>query len=239
MIMPSPHPWATSRALYHVFVLPLQHQKRSVTLAPLSTAPQSLLWPSRKHLCRGYTKFRPPIQRIQPRNEAIEAPIIRIADSNGELGPEVTRYDTLNQLDRSTHDLIQVSVPETDPVTKRAKPAICKVISKEDQRAAERAKSKVKKTPDQTAKQLELNWAIDKHDLQHRLKRLGEFLQQGRRVEIVLARKRSSRQATPQEAEDLIEKLQDKCKEAGGKEWREMEGRIGYTAKLHFTGEKK
>lgn len=53
-----------------------------------------------------------------------------------------------------------------------------------------------------------------------------------------MARKKSGRQATMDEAEDLVENMREKCREVGGKEWKAMEGAMGMMAKLHFEGPK-
>ncbi|KAI9667218.1 MAG: hypothetical protein M1821_000031 [Bathelium mastoideum] len=236
--MHSPRPSGTRRALYEVFVFPYQLRWRFASLVWPPISAQSPVWPSRLGHHRRYAQYRPPVQRAQPRNEEIQSHFVRVVDPSGKLGPAIALFDALKTLDRDTYDLVQVSSPELDPVMRERNPSICKVFSRGELRAVERAKAKPKKTPDQLAKQLEINWAIDRHDLQHRLRRLADFLGQGRRVEILLARRKSGRQATPDEASALVEKLKMTCEEAGGKEWKGMEGRIGLMAKLHFEGDK-
>ena len=60
------------------------------------------------------------------------------------------------------------------------------------------------KTVDAQAKALEFNWAISQNDLQHKLDRLTTFLKEGRRVEVVLARRRKGREATEAEKSSLL-----------------------------------
>ena len=236
--MHSHHSPATRQALYRVFVRPNKLHQPSASPARLPITSKCLPWHHQQQQCRLYAKYRPPVQRSQAYDEEIQAQVIHIVDQDGKLGPSVPRNEALRSFNRNTHNLVQVSVPETDPSTGRLKSPVCKIISKEKLRAAERAKAKPKKSPDQLAKQLEINWAIDKHDFQHRLKRFVEFLEQGRRVDVLLARKKSGRQATPEEAEDLVATLREKCTEVGGKEWKAMMGTMGMMANLHFEGPK-
>ena len=237
-IMQPSHLLATRQALYRVFVFPFQAHNSSIPLALRPRASQRLQC---FHQRRPYAKYRPPVQRTQAYDEEIQSQFVHIVDSSGKLGPAITRFDALHSFDRQTHHLVQVApLLESDPATGEPTPPVCKVISKEELRAIERSKSKAKtkKSPDQLTKQLEINWAIDQHDLQHRLKRFAEFLEQGRRVEILLARKKSGRQATTDEALHLLEILRGTCEDVGGKEWKMMEGKVGFMAKLYFEGSK-
>ncbi|KAF2236224.1 hypothetical protein EV356DRAFT_531159 [Viridothelium virens] len=239
--MHAAHLLTAKQALYRVFVLPfsLHYPPQSTVKLPLTVSRP--LYPRIYRQCRPYAKYRPPIQRSQPYNEEIQSQYVCLVDVDGKLGPAVTLFDALRGFNRETHELVQVSqTPAAEPGTNQTNhpTPICKVISKDELRASERAKAKPKKSPDQSSKELEINWAIDRHDLQHRLKRLGEFLDQGRRVEVLLARKKSGRQATREEAEDLVNSLREKCEDVGGKESKPMEGRMGLMAKLHFEGVK-
>lgn len=56
---------------------------------------------------------------------------------------------------------------------------------------------------------IELNWAIEKGDLAHRLAKIKGFLEEGRRVEVVLAKKKGGRRATVEECEALIDKIHE------------------------------
>ncbi|TVY52152.1 hypothetical protein LSUE1_G009697, partial [Lachnellula suecica] len=76
-------------------------------------------------------------------------------------------------------------------------PPICKILSRVDLLTAEKKrKTKAKESrAEKTVKGLEMNWAIDKGDLGHRLGRLREWLGKGWKVEVVLAKKRKGREA--------------------------------------------
>lgn len=77
-------------------------------------------------------------------------------------------------------------------------------------------------------KTLELNWAIDKGDLGHRLERMREFLGKGYKVEVVLVKKRGkSKPASQEQMEGLVKGVRGAIEEGGWKEHKPMEGKIG------------
>ncbi|KAI9692000.1 MAG: hypothetical protein M1820_009618 [Bogoriella megaspora] len=260
--MNSHHVWSSRKALYRVFIEPLNISHTASSQSKLLYPLPSIQRHTQPQQTRAYAKYRPPVKRSQPWNEEIRSKIIHVA-AGGQMGPPVTLWDTLRSFNRNTYNLVQVWSPPEDQSTETNSPdaespenasqgsepqssnkrmpeyPICRIISKEELRAQEKAKSKQKKSPDDLTKELEINWAIDKNDLQHRLKKMAQFLEQGRRVEVLLARKKGGRQATPKEAESVTQIFRDKAKEVGGTEWRSMEGNLGMMAKLYFQGPKK
>ncbi|KKA19281.1 Translation initiation factor IF3, partial [Rasamsonia emersonii CBS 393.64] len=119
-------------------------------------------------------------------NEAIQAETIQIVNENGGLDPPVRTADVLSSLQRSEYTLVQVA-PGGD-----GRPPVCKILSKKMMREQEKAKAKAAHAAKTSTKQIELNWAIDQHDLAHRLKQLASFIEKGRRVELILTRKKES-----------------------------------------------
>ena len=118
---------------------------------------------------------------------------------------------------------------------------VCKIIDKAEARAAQKQRRKAKlKSPEQAKKYLELNWAIDQNDLQHRLSKLRQFLMEGRRVEVFLAKKkRRMRDATPAEGRETLKKIEECVKGVdGAKELRAMEGRFLERAALFYEGKR-
>jgi translation initiation factor IF-3 len=118
---------------------------------------------------------------------------------------------------------------------------VCKLEDKKAAYEAEKEKKKLKqaKTAAEGTKTLELNWAIDQNDLGHRMKRMQEFLGQGKKVEIVLARKKGGRRATAEECEELLQKI-DLAAEAvkGTKEVKKFEGKLAGMGNLMYEGPK-
>ncbi|TKA54563.1 hypothetical protein B0A55_13355, partial [Friedmanniomyces simplex] len=120
---------------------------------------------------------------------------------------------------------------------------VCKVVSKKEQYELERKKKSASRErmkeglKSQSIKTLELNWAIDGNDLQHRLDRIEEFLGEGRRVEIVLAAKKRGRKATLAECEEVLKRIEG-C--VGGVEGasvaRRLDGKMGAFATMVLQG---
>lgn len=94
-------------------------------------------------------------------------------------------------------------------------------------REAERARAKAAHALKASTKQVELNWAIDAHDLSHRLKQLSKFLGKGRKVEIILTRKQGKRPPTAQEVKHVMDSVLETVREADSLQVRPMEGEPG------------
>lgn len=121
---------------------------------------------------------------------------------------------------------------------------VCKIENKAEatMRARElaAAQKEQKKIAPAGVKVIELNWAIDGNDLGHRLKKLEEFLQGRRRVEIIIAPKKRGRKATKEECDALLKKVKDAVEKIqGAKELRPMEGKLGEVASLMLEGNRE
>ncbi len=139
-------------------------------------------------------------------------------------------------IDRRNELLIQVAGPE------EGRWAVCKVMSKQALRESEKARAKNMKQAAKSSKvkELELNWAIDEHDLQHRLDKLQGFLEKGHKVDVVLAGKRRGRQATLEECKIVLKKVRDRVLQTeGAREVREKEGEMPGPVMLHLEGKGK
>ena len=136
---------------------------------------------------------------------------------------------SLQSIDRTACFIEQYGVVDGIPV--------CKIIDVKEARAAAKARKKPKPSSAVT-KYLELNWAIDKHDLAHRLAKLREFLEQGRRVEVFLSKKKKrTRNVTESEGWQTLESIQNFVKGIEGvREIRPMDGKLLGRATLYFEG---
>lgn len=86
-------------------------------------------------------------------------------------------------------------------------------------------------------KNLELNWAVAPGDLAHRLKKMQEFLREGRKVEILLGPKRKGRVATEQECKDVLRKVREAVAECkGAVEKKAPSGSLGGVMTLIYEG---
>lgn len=115
---------------------------------------------------------------------------------------------------------------------------VCKVVDKAADFAAERQRREKQKADRRDkkgrTKEMELNWAIGAHDLQHKLDKIVELLGKGYRVEVLLAKKRQSRIATEQEAQELLTKVKEAVERTGGRQWKENDGKVLKTLKMFF-----
>lgn len=174
----------------------------------------------------------------------------------GTLLPPTSLEAALQQLDRENDMLIQVAEtihpsqaplpPPTSPFQHDARRRIpvCKVVNKAVHRKAEKEKSKIKKDAAATTKTIEVSWGIDEHDLEHRMKRMEDFLMKGRRVEVLFGKKRKGwrkKQGVEEdEAREVVRKVKramERCE--GAKEWRQSEGAVGAQMVLHFQGRQR
>ena len=192
-------------------------------------------------------KTRAPEVRTEKWDEEIKSRTIYIVDpSTNRLSEQpMTRYDVLNRIDRSTHRLIQVGEAPgpTDAFGSGAPIPVCKIQSKKDiylEQQRKNAEAKEKKRVSaitSSVKTLELNWAIDGNDLGHRLERMREFLEDGRKVEVLLAAKKKGRKATATECEGVLRRIRGVVDEVdGAKEDKAMTGSLGAFTTLAFVG---
>jgi translation initiation factor IF-3 len=113
--------------------------------------------------------------------------------------------------------------------------AICRIFNLEDEKAKQHTidkKAQRKKLLEKKTKELELNWAIDPHDLTYKLKALRRFLERGLRVDVLLSKKKRGRTASVEEATNVLLQVRELAAQMNVKEKRQ-EGRIGGT--MTFT----
>ncbi|KAK5719578.1 hypothetical protein LTR17_015364 [Elasticomyces elasticus] len=243
---------SASQALYTVFVIPaLRHTStcRPASRPALSVAP---LYAQRAFSVTQtqHTKTRAPVKRTQKWDEEINAKVIQLVDPDTNLllddGATRTKYDVLNSIDRKTHRLVQHSPPLSENASYEERMnwiPVCRVVSKKEQYEVEKrkkvqSKERMKESlKSQSVKTLELNWAIDANDLQHRLERVADFLGEGRRVEIVLAAKKRGRKATPEECQGVVKKIEGVVLDVkGATVMKNLEGKPGGFATMVLQG---
>lgn len=158
-------------------------------------------------------------------DDRIEASWVQLRQEDGTLA-RPTRLETLINDIAPTQVVQELSPDGQFPDT-----AVVRVVAREqllkDVADKELAlKDFQKKSKQLKPKQLELNWAISGHDFEIKLAQMAEFLDKGKKVEILLAPKRRQRRATPEEAQQVMKKLRDKIDEIGAKEVKTMEGAL-------------
>lgn len=248
------HGGSPIKALYTIFVQPNLSTNRQRLARNLPAPQQYLTNQTRSFTCTSRPSAavaggtagnkraaRAPEVRTQKWNEEITARILQLVDPETKtLSERVTRYEVLRDLDQRTHRLVQLT-PD-DPEDRHFVP-VCKIVSKKEAYESEKKKKTAQKEVKQAAakersiKTLELNWAIDGNDLAHRLEKVRTFLEEGRRVEVVLASKKRGRKATLAECEGLLEKIRGVADEVGGaKVLKEFEGKMGGFATIVYQG---
>ncbi|KAK3825769.1 MAG: hypothetical protein J3Q66DRAFT_328542 [Benniella sp.] len=131
------------------------------------------------------------------RDEEINAQWIQYISNEGNMG--VKRLSVvLQSIDRSQYFLVEVN--------SRTNPPICKLVSKKELYQKAKAEKHAKKANELSKKELQLNWATDPHDLDHKLAKFKSFLEKGYRVEIQINGKKG-RNTTQQERDAVFEKV--------------------------------
>lgn len=227
--------FSTAAALHRVFIVPIEHScVRRIPNIPAAPAPK-------QHLARvqqrNYASLPTAKQRL-PNDDEIPYSMVRMVSDDNKLSAPQYTSAVLRSIDRKTESLVMVALPSPpNPESDEPSYPICKILSKQALREAQKARNKMKEAPSATLKTIELNWAIDPNDLRHRLERVKEFLSKGWRVDVIMAGKRKGRKATAEEAEALVKKVREALQEVeGSKEWKAMEGRVGGAATIFLEG---
>ncbi|KAI9923586.1 hypothetical protein ASPWEDRAFT_172097 [Aspergillus wentii DTO 134E9] len=212
---------STTQALRQTFLPPLQtSQTPFLRYSLIQNQTQSRLYQSRRQPPAN------PLAQRQIRDEEIRAEFIQLVNEEGSLDAPEKLRDVLRTLERPEHYIIQVSPGSRD------RPPVCKIVNRQVMREQERAKTKAAQAAKSSVKQIELNWAIDPHDLSHRMKQLTTFLDKGRRVEIVLIRKKGKRAPTVDEIKNVMDTVMETTKAANAMQVKPMEGELGKFIKV-------
>lgn len=240
------HAGSPMKALYSIFVQPAltasrtprpQLLPRNATASASAHHLQNRTFTTTPSLAAASKKKTPRVAEVREQkwNEEITARVIQLVNPETDtLDEPVTRYDVLNTLDLKTHRLVQLS---------NAPIPVCKVVSKKEEYAADKRRKEQQKEVKQAAakersvKTLELNWAIDGNDLAHRLEKVRTFLEEGRKVEVVLAAKKRGRKASKEECDGVLGRIREVAGGVKGvKEAKPFEGVVGGFATMVYQG---
>lgn len=174
-----------------------------------------------------------------PQDLEIRSKYIDFIDREGGFNAHVWRDDVLRMLDPRTEHLVQVDFP--DPDDPRAIPK-CKIVTKAYMRETERAKKEIAKERskvERSGKIVELNWAIAPGDLDMKLNKASSFLEEGRKVDIIIAPKKRKRVATKEEMDELLKKMWESVESVEGvTQIAPTEGKMGGTMTYFFEKKK-
>ncbi|TGO65607.1 hypothetical protein BOTNAR_0076g00010 [Botryotinia narcissicola] len=168
-------------------------------------------------------------QRL-PRDTEITAPFLRLKNAEGKLDAPVRTAQILRGVDRKTHMLEVIAFSDEGLAP------IARIVNKRElfQKKKEVKKSK---NPGTVTKTIEMNWAIERNDLGHRLEKMRGFLERGNKVEVILAGKKKGRKASVEEAEGVIARIREFVAGVeGARERVKMEGKVLGMAVLSFEG---
>jgi translation initiation factor IF-3 len=212
---------STAQALRQTFLTSL----RTPQLALLQSNPLRNVCPVQNGLQSRFIQHSPRLAFGEynkwPSNEAIAGPYVQLVNEKNDLDPPVRLSQVLASFDHREWFLQQVGEGAPD------KPPVCKILNKKETKVKEKARAKAAKASKVQTKKLELNWAIDAHDLKHRLGQLTNFLEKGAKVELVLTKKKGKRAATVDEIKHVMQSVMDTTKEIGGTQVKAMEGEPG------------
>ncbi|OOG00898.1 hypothetical protein ASPCADRAFT_125908 [Aspergillus carbonarius ITEM 5010] len=208
-----------TRALHQILLTPLPtFRPQFPRLGPRLNDTPSRFYSPTSSLFKFRAKSNPRALPQYILDEDIGSQFIQVVNENNSLDPPASLREVLQSINRSDDCLLQVSAGSEGRIP------ICKIVNKFELR--EQAKEKAK-APRDGLKQLELNWAIDSHDLSHRMKQLTTFLEKGRKVEVILTKKKRKRAPTVEEVKTLMERVLDTVREAKAAPVRPMEGEPG------------
>ncbi|KAJ5166888.1 uncharacterized protein N7482_005669 [Penicillium canariense] len=211
---------STAQALRQTFINPPRTPSVSfLQPRPLQNGHQLRYFQQSGRLALRVTRTPPAPTLIK--DEAIGTRLVQLVDEEQNLMPPKRLAEVLDSFDRSKFFLLQVSPADAE------RPPVCKILNKMEAKQHEKAKAKSAKSAKVQTKQIELNWAIDAHDLSHRLKQLTNFLEKGRKVEVIMRRKKAKRSPTVDEIKQVIQSVLDTTREAGGTQVKAMEGEPG------------
>ncbi|KAF7862681.1 hypothetical protein EAF04_007554 [Stromatinia cepivora] len=218
-------------ALRRVFLAPIEHLSTLLLRTPTFSSRLTTIHPTliQQRTLLKSTSNAVPEQRL-PRDEEITDLYLRLKNAEQKLDAPVRTSEILKSINLKTH-MLQIIAYSED-----GEPPIAKIIDKQEA-ARQKRLAKKSKNPAAVTKTIEMNWAIERNDLGHRLERIREFLERGNKVEVVLAGKKKGRKATEEEAEGVVGRVREFVEEvSGARESRKMEGKVGVQAVLYFEG---
>lgn len=176
-----------------------------------------------------------------PRDDEITWPYVFVktpsVDGHERLdGPRPVK-EVLAELDLRKCSLQAVVMPRPDDEEAPRWP-ICKIVNKKEELARVKELKERKKQAIVKEKELELNWALAPHDLEHKLKTMQKFLAKGYKVQVLLLKKRGSKASVADKvAKALLEKIETAVAEVtGSKEWKKREGQVLGSLRLFLQG---
>ncbi|KAG0641521.1 hypothetical protein HOY80DRAFT_953979 [Tuber brumale] len=164
---------------------------------------------------------------------------IRYVDANLSHHGLVKFAHVIDSFDRRKYALICVNpsvVSRDEPPTCLLTP-IAHLLEKErrEAEAAAEALLQRQKKPAIPTRVLEFTWAISANDLAHKMKKMGEFLRKGNRVEVIIGTRKRAPKVSADRAKELVAKVRETGTEFGN-EWKGVNGALGTQFTMFFEG---
>jgi translation initiation factor IF-3 len=245
-----PYLTSTSRALYHVFIAPAVTASRPHVLNSRCLIPRTVpIFPT---IVTRTLKYKRQVKRHAlsdyfTYDEAIKFPFINLVDQEGTFVEGIRLKEALKSFNRGTHHLLLATPGKPSESGDHSADTlpVCKIIAKSELRLMHDKKVEIARKRERgitgtgiKPKTIELNWAIAEGDLKHRLEKLKEFLNAGRKLEVYLGPKKGSRKATEKECRLLVKAVRHAVYECqGARETKDVEGQLGGLMTLCFEGQ--
>ncbi|KUI71337.1 Translation initiation factor IF-3 [Cytospora mali] len=176
-----------------------------------------------------------------PRDDEITWPYVFVKmpaeDGHERLaGPRPVK-EVLAELDLRKSSLQAVVMPQPENEDAPQWP-ICKIVNKKEELARQKELKDRKKQNVVKEKELELNWVLAPHDLDHKLKTMQKFLAKGYKVQVLLLKKRGSKaRVAEKDAKALLGRVEAAVAEVtDSKEWKKREGQLLGSLRLFLQG---
>ena len=184
-----------------------------------------------------------------PENEAIRSFKVHIVQSDGKLGEPELLFDALARRKKDEKGRYLEVLRQVQGTNAKLYFPVCRSFDIREEQLRDLAQKKADKLEKRTlktpSKRLEYNWTIGDNDLGHRLGKLKELLEKGRKVEVVIggSRKRGWRMKRTddlQVAQQLVSKTKSAALDVdGAKEAYEMRGEMGQQLEMCFEGPRR
>lgn len=175
-----------------------------------------------------------------PVNWEIKFKTITLIDRTGKQQHNVSLARTIRSLNRD-NGLEEFLVLVEEPTQQESTPK-CKIYTKTqllDRKKQQEMAEKVGIRKSRAEKEIDLNWSIREHDLVWSLKKIKEWLEDGKRVSVSLKRKRKKLETDVTECMELIGKIRDTVKSVRGTSETSVEGKLGLAMVLEFQAKDK
>ncbi|CAN8095379.1 unnamed protein product [Discula destructiva] len=178
-----------------------------------------------------------------PRDEEIRVPYVFVQEMHDDGVERLSEAQSVRRLikglNRKTESLQVIYEAKGADWSAQEWP-IAQIVNKKEELARLQKKKEElkKKAATNKEKELEMNWAMGPHDVEHKMRTLQGFLAKGWKVQLLLLKKSGKgAKANKTQAEELLARiLEAVAAVTGSKEWKGREGQLLGSMKLFLQG---